>query len=132
MALAFDSDAIIYAATPGHPFGEPLWALLESEAMTRFGSLLLVSELLIKPTRVGDETEIQALLACLGRLQLRAIDTQIAALSVTLGAAYGLKAPDALHLANAVDAGVEWFVTNNRRDFDKRIAEVGVLFVDEL
>lgn len=132
MALAFDSDAIIYAATPGHRFGEAVWALLDAEGTVRLGSLLLVSELLIKPTRNGRESEVRALVACLGRLELRTVDTQIAALSVTLGAAYGLRAPDAIHLASAVDAGAERFVTNNRKDFDKPIAEIEVAFVDEL
>lgn len=132
MVLAFDSDAIIYAATPGHRFGEAVWSLLDAEGTARFGSLLLVSEVLIKPAGEDNQPESRALLACLGRLELRPIDTQVAALSVTLGAAYGLKAPDAIHLASAVDVGAERFVTNNRKDFDKPIAEIEILFVEEL
>ena len=132
MALAFDSDAIIYAATPGHRLGEAVWALLDAEGTPRLGSVLLLSELLVKPTREGRETELRSLLACLGRLDLRTIDAQVAALSVTLGAAYRLKAPDAIHLASAVDAGADGFVTNNRKDFDKPITEIEVVFVDEL
>lgn len=130
--MAFDSDAIIYAATPSHPHGEAVWALLSIEGVARWGSHLLVPELLIKPTRNGDDDELQALAACLARLTLRPIDSQIAALSVSLGAAYGLKAPDAIHLASAVEAGAERFVTNNRRDFDKGIVELEVVFVSEL
>ena len=132
MAFAFDSDAIIYAATPGHRHGEAVWALLELQGLQRSGSQLLVSELLIKPTREGNDRELSALAACLARLELRPVDPQVGALSVALGAAYGLKAPDAIHLASAVDAGAERFVTNNRKDFDKGIAEVAVVFVDDL
>jgi predicted nucleic acid-binding protein len=45
-----------------------------------------------------------------------------ALLATQLAAAYRLKAPDALHLACAVHAGADAFVTNNRRDF--RQAEI--------
>lgn len=132
MATAFDSDAIIYAATPGHALGEVIWSLLELRGLARFGSVLLVSELLIKPSRRGERTEIRALMACLGRLELIPVDRHVAALSVTLGAAYGLKAPDAIHLASAVSVGADRFITNNRKDFGKEIAELDVVFPDEL
>ena len=106
--------------------------MLNLEGLERSGSQLLVSELMIKPTRENNERELAALTACLARLELRPVDPQVAALSVALGAAYRLKPPDAIHLASAVDAGAERFVTNNRRDFDKGIVEVEVVFVEEL
>lgn len=47
-----------------------------------------------------------------------------------LGAEYGLKAADAVHLATAVEAGATRFVTDNRRDFDDRIEEIEIVFPD--
>lgn len=106
--------------------------MLNLAGLERSGSQLLVSELMIKPTRQRNARELRALAECLAQLDLRSIDDHVAALSVTLGAAYGLKAPDAIHLASAVDTGAERFVTNNRRDFDKGIVELEVVFVDDL
>lgn len=57
------------------------------------------------PTRTNGDDEVRALAACLGRIDVKPVDRQVAALSVTLGAAYDLKAPDAIHLATAVEAG---------------------------
>jgi hypothetical protein len=38
-------------------------------------------------------------------------------LAATLGAAHGLRATDAVHLATAVSAGADRFITNNSSDF---------------
>ena len=35
-------------------------------------------------------------------------------------------------LATAVVGGAEWFLTNNRRDFPQTIAEVNVVYPDDL
>ncbi|CAN5900794.1 hypothetical protein BH24DEI2_BH24DEI2_22350 [soil metagenome] len=64
--------------------------------------------------------------ACLARLELVPLSSEVAALSVSLGASYRLKAPDAIHLASAVHVGVDRFVTNNRKDFGKEIVELTV------
>lgn len=63
---------------------------------------MLLSELLIKPARLGKAAERRTLLAALAHLELIAPDEAVCRLAVSLGAAYGLKMPDAVHLANAV------------------------------
>jgi len=129
---AFDSDVLIYAATPGHPLGEPVWAALGDTDGGRFGATLLLVELLIKPTQPADKAELQALTACLARLTLVPLTGEIAALAVSLAAHYRLKAPDAIHLASAVQVGAERFVTNNRKDFASEISELEVVHPDEM
>ena len=61
-----------------------------------------------------------------------ALDEAGAELAVALGAAHRLGAPAAVHLATAVAAGAERFLTNNRRDFPQTIAEIAVTYPDEL
>ena len=135
---AFDADVLIYAAVPGHPLGQRVRALfpaavtVTSGAVAGTGSVLLIPELLIKPMRDGVESEIEALAMLLGRLDLRPVDEAIAELAAVLGAANGLRAVDAVHLATAVAAGADRFITNNSSDFSKSITEIDITYPDEL
>ena len=110
---AFDSDALIYAAVPRHPLGRRVAHLIP----TGVGSLLLLIEVLSKPMRDGATDEVRRLAVLLAALDLRPLDRATAELAVVLSTAYRLRAADATHLATAVMAGAERFVTNNRRDF---------------
>lgn len=135
---AFDADALIYAAVPRHPLGRRVLALLHpalasgSGTPAGVGSALLLPEILAKPLREESEAELVALVAVLGRIELRPLDEATAQLAVALGASYRLNALDAVHLATAVAEGADRFVTNNRRDFGKAITEVAVTYPDEL
>jgi len=135
---AFDADVLIYAAVPGHPLGRRVRALFPAEATTKrgvvagTGSVLLIPELLTKPMRDGSDTEVQALAALLARLDLRPVDDALAELATAMGAVYGLRAADAVHLATGVAAGAERFITNNSSDFPKSIVEIDVTYPDEL
>lgn len=135
---AFDADVLIYAAVADHPLGRRVRALFPTEATGRsravagVGSVLLIPELLTKPMREGADRELDELGALLGRLDLRPVDEAIAELAAALGAAYGLRAMDAVHLATAVGAGAERFVTNNRSDFAPTIMEIDITYPDRL
>ena len=134
MVDAFDADVLIYAAVPGHPLGARVLALLreDPERPAGVGSTLLLPEILAKPLREGARDELHALAAILGRVELRALDQASAQLAVALGATHRLNAADAAHLATAVVAGADRFLTNNRRDFRQTIAEVAITYPDEL
>ncbi len=135
---AFDADVLIYAAVSGHPLGErvaslfPRHAIVSGAPPVGVGSVLLLPELLTKPSRVGATDEIDALAWFLARLDLRPVYPAVAQLAVSLGAAYDLRAADAVHLATAVNIGADRFVTNNRRDFDRKIVEVLVTYPEDL
>jgi hypothetical protein len=64
---AFDADALIYAATPGHPLGRRVAALFRQATpgpQGRFagvGSVLLIPEILAKPLRDGATSAAQSL-----------------------------------------------------------------------
>jgi predicted nucleic acid-binding protein len=135
---AVDADVLIYAASPDHPLGARVRALFpsgEPEPTGRVagtGSVLLLPELLTKPLRDGQTDTVDALLALLSRLDLLPADKTSAELAATLGASYGLRAADAVHLATAVNAGADRFLTNNARDFPKTIHEIDVTYPIEL
>ena len=133
MRCGFDADALIYAADPAHPFGPAIRRVIVAEGMEPFGSVLLLHEVLAKPTRLGLDQDIAQLDQLLVRLQLIEVSTPLARLAAELGARHGLKTVDAVHLATAVWAGADVFVTNNRRDFRAdEITEVDVRYPDQL
>ena len=135
---AFDADVLIYAAVPDHALGLRVRALFSDEpqgdgaAPAGVGSMLLVPELLTKPARDQADSEVVALTALLARLDLRPLDEATAELSVALGATYGLRAADAVHLATAVGVGADRFLTNNHRDFPQTITEIDITYPDQL
>ena len=133
---AFDADCVIYATAAGHPLGTRVAALLAAEGTDRrdaIGSTVLIPELLSKPIREHQDAEVHALTWILSRLDLRPVDRQLAALAAHLGARYRLRAPDAIHLATAVAAGADRFITDNRRDFDRtRVSEVDITYPEML
>jgi predicted nucleic acid-binding protein len=135
---AFDADVLIYAAVAGHRLGRRVRALFAPDpvepngVVAGIGSVLLLAELLTKPLRDGAVDELADLGELLGRLDLRPVDEATAELSTALGAAYGLRAADAVHLATAVNAGAGRFITNNTKDFPKTIVEVDITYPMDL
>ena len=132
---AFDSDVLIYAAVPGHSLGRRVAALFTAgpaRVPAGAGSVLLLPEVLGKPLRDGATGEIRSLAALLARLDLRPFDLATAELATSLAARYRLKAADAAHLATAVAAGADRFVTNNQRDFPRTIAELDIAYPSDL
>jgi predicted nucleic acid-binding protein len=132
---AFDADALIYAAVPGHPLGRRVAALFRSAGATTTagtGSALLLPEVLGKPLRDGAAHEVRILAALLGKLDLRPVDRATAELATALASRYRLKAADATHLATAVGVGADRFITNNQRDFPQTITEVQITYPSDL
>ena len=135
---AFDADVLIYAAVDGHPLGTRVRALFPrgpigpSDPAAGIGSVLLLPELLAKPTRSDAPDELAKLDALLGRLDLLPVDRATAELATALGASYRLRAADAMHLATAVAAGADRFLTNNQSDFVTAIREIEVVYPEHL
>ncbi|MGQ0623926.1 MAG: type II toxin-antitoxin system VapC family toxin [Sporichthyaceae bacterium] len=132
MTDAFDADVLVYAAGE-FPLGGVIRGLLNHiEPKAGVGSVLLLPEVLSKPRRDGRADEVAALIDILEHLHLWPVDNDIAELAVDLGATYRQRAPDAVHLATAVLAGAERFITINRRDFGPDINEIDVVYPDQL
>ena len=135
---AFDADVLIYAAVDGHPLGRRVRALFPSgpvgplDEFAGIGSVLLIPELLSKPTRAEAADELAKLEALLSRLDLLPVDRATAELATALGASYRLRAADAVHLATAVTGGADRFLTNNQSDFPATIGEIDVRYPADL
>ena len=134
---AFDADVLIYAATIDHPLGRKVLALHAADdsqdGPAGVGSVLLLPEVLTKPMRADPESaETMTLISLLSRLELRPFDEATGRLALALAVSYGLRAADAVHLASAIGAGAQRFVTNNRRDFPQAINEIDIVYPDEL
>jgi predicted nucleic acid-binding protein len=130
---AFDADVLIFAASFVHPMGpRVLTALTSAPPSTAIGSVLLLPEVLSKPTRAEAAEELAALGDILGLLDLLPVDQGTAGLAVALAAKYRLKVADAVHLATAVGAGADRFLTNNSRDFPRTITEIDVTYPADL
>ncbi len=133
MRDAFDADVLIYAAIPEHPLGAPVLALFADRADTvGCGSVLLLPEVLSKPLRLRAVPEQQRLTALLSSLELLPCDESIGRLAAQLGADLRLRAADAVHLATAVNAGADRFLTNNQRDFPKTIDAIEIVYPQDL
>ena len=125
MSEAFDSDVLIRAARPDAE-GEPERRALAS-SVDRMGSVVLLPETLSWALRRGAAEETRRLNELLASFDLKPVDDEIADASVTIGAKYGLRAADAIHLATAIVWGAERFVTNNTKDFGPHITEIDVV-----
>jgi predicted nucleic acid-binding protein len=105
---------------------------VEAGTTTGIGSVLLLLEVLAKPMRDGATNEVGALVGLLSRLELRPVDPATAEVAASLAASHRLRAADAVHLATAVIAGADRFITTNRRDFPATISEIDITFPDAL
>jgi hypothetical protein len=135
---AFDSDVLIYAATPGHPLGRRVAVLFppdpvgEMRSPVGIGSTLLLPEVLSWPMREGVSDALLALYDLLARLELYPLDRVTAQLAAGLGASYRLRAADAAHLATALAVGADRFLTNNRKDFRNTVPGIEIVYPDDL
>jgi len=131
---AFDADVLIYAAAYDHPLGRRIRALFATEPGVKagVGSVLLLPEILAKPMRDGPAEELTALGSLISRLELQVVDAVTAEVATSLAATHRLRAADAVHLATAIVAGADRFITNNRRDFPDTLTDIDVTYPETL
>lgn len=131
---AFDADVLIYATAEGHPLGDPVRKLFDesTDRPVGIGSMLLIPDLLSRPSRSRRPDEVEALKVLLRRLDLRPLDQATATLAAAFSAEYRYPLADAVHLATAVQAGAARFVTGTHRMWDRKIAEIEITYADTL
>lgn len=119
--VALDTMCFIYVLEANPDFVEvsQSWlALVESGRVVGTASVLTATELLVHPLRAG-RPDVAANYAThlrnLPNLDLVPIDLAIAREAAHLRARWGLRTPDALHLASAIRADVDVFVTADRQ-----------------
>jgi predicted nucleic acid-binding protein len=96
-------------------------------------STITLSECLTKPLKESDFVLVKAyneLFETTYGLTMVSVDMEIARHAAELRAKYGLKTPDALHIATALETGCQTFLTNDMKL--KQVTEIQVLVLDEL
>ena len=119
--LYLDTNTFIYAVESVPPFCDAMRELFRHiddghcQAVT---SELSLAECLVKPFLEGDVTLRQAFERAVQTspvLQVVPVSRAVLVSAAELRAHTGLRLPDAIHLATALDAGCTTFLTNDRR-----------------
>ena len=134
-SVGADANCFIYGLeSPGSLRGEfVLRALLDGNHRVVASSLAL-AELLVRRYRVfgSDGAErARAAFEALPGLELYAVTNEIADQAARIRAATNLQLPDAIHIATALVAGAEAFLTNDRQLL-RALDELPILILDDV
>ena len=133
VVTAFDADVLIYAVSPTSPYGMRIRQFFEDPHTVPVGSVLLLPEVLAKPRRRDSfSREVAELESLLSRISLLPLDRAAGQIALEFATRYRLRGADATHLATAVIAGADQFLTTNRKDFPQTIAEITVVYPEDL
>lgn len=138
MRLGLDSNVFIYALSRDGAWSEAAVAVLrqlESGGATGVASVLALSEVLAHPFRVSAEMgeAAQLFMEGLEGLDYVAVNEEVAIRAARLRAQHGIKlsTPDAIHLASAMAAGAEVFITNDHALLKLKLEGLHIRLVGE-
>ena len=133
--IYLDANGFIYSVERIEPYRtwlEPMWRQAQAGQFTIASSDLVVLETITKPLREGD-TVIEMLFRSLfdaHEVTLIPTSRPLWEEAARLRAATGLKTPDALHAAAALQAQCTLFITND--DDFRRVDGLSVIVLDDL
>jgi predicted nucleic acid-binding protein len=134
--LAFDTAPLIYFIER-HPdyFDRMLFIMryVDQGLIAGVGAGIVLTEVLVQPIRTANQAlvgQYEAVLTHSDNFRLEPVTTAVSRAAAHLRAHYNLRTPDALHIATAIDADCEAFLTNDLGL--KRVTELRVLVLDEL
>lgn len=134
--IALDSNIFIRAIDDLGPLGEKARNLLEDlrpAASKVFISVMVLEEFFVKVYKKGREKDIDNILDFItmgGLVQLVDVNRQIALLAARIRAEYSIKAPDAIHIASAIESGAREFITTDRR-IPKKIGTLKIVVLQK-
>ncbi|MDQ7036931.1 MAG: type II toxin-antitoxin system VapC family toxin, partial [Anaerolineae bacterium] len=106
---------------------------VEETSIEVVSSVITLTEVLNHPIKQGNsqlEQEYRDILVNSSDYRLLPITLTIAESAANLRARYNLRTPDALHVATAIEAQCDAFLTNDLGI--KRVSEITILLLDEL
>lgn len=133
--VSIDTNLFVYLMERNRDYFDSvkeLFNAVESGKVFAVSSVLLMTEVLSKPLMDGDKGLADRYMAFIGtfpNLELREVDRRIAFRAAKLRAKYGLKTPDALFVATAIEEKAEAFVTNDIRL--RKVDEIEILVLDD-
>jgi predicted nucleic acid-binding protein len=134
--LAFDTTPLIYFIERNPKYialMRPIMRRVASSKPIGIASYLVLAEVLVHPIKTGNAIltqQYENVLVKSRDFQLIPIGEAVSKKAAELRAKYNLKTPDALHVASALVAGCDAFLTNDSGI--KRVTEITVLILDEL
>jgi predicted nucleic acid-binding protein len=134
--LYLDTAPLIYYVEENQSYIDRMDALIdhiEQASIVAVSSVITLTEVLNYPIRLGRsdlEQTYRNILLHNDTFMLMTVTAKIAESSAHLRARYNLRTPDALHLATALEASCQTFLTNDLAL--KRVQEIRVLALDEL
>ncbi len=100
-----------------YPVVRQLFECIEANHFSAVISTLVFAELLVPAYRAekpGDAARLQQTLTNFPHLEIIPLTSSIAAEAARLRAQFGIRTPDAIHLATAMDRGAAGFITNDK------------------
>ena len=134
--IALDTAPVIYfvEANPVFfPVCESIFRVIAGGGMTAVTSHLTLTETLPLPIRNRDmvlENAYRTLLLSSGGIESFPVDEAVASTAAGLRARYGLRTPDALQVATAIEHGCQAFVTGDHGL--RQVTEIRVLIIGDL
>lgn len=134
--IALDTSVWIYHFEGSAAYGKAADSVLEAIAKGRIGAVaseLVLLELLVAPLKkraqdVADEIELTLL--HFPHLQLTPVTRAVLLRAAEIRARYGLRTPDAIMLATAIESGATLAVTNDSAW--RKVEEIEVLLLRDL
>ncbi|GAB4516736.1 MAG: hypothetical protein OHK0046_22570 [Anaerolineae bacterium] len=134
--IYIETAPLIYFVEENPQYVEKMEAVLkyiEQQEINAFSSVIILPEVLKRPLqeqRHDLAREYRKILIDSQQFQLLPVTLSIAEQSAALRARYNLRTPDALHVATALNAGCDAFLTNDGGI--RRVTELQILMLDDL
>ncbi len=119
--VGFDTAPLIYFIEDVEPYAdllEPVFELLGSQRLHAVTSTITLADILTKPLadkKFGLVDEIKFALKSFSTLTMFAVDEKLAEAAALVRARHGIRLPDALQVAAAIQGGATLFITNDKR-----------------
>ncbi len=115
--MLVDTAPFIYVLEDHAQFAEQFVGLFEAAQRKELNlalSTITVAEVLTGPCKAGELALAKRYEKALNAYQVVPVSTSIAAVAAQMHASYGLRLPDAIQLASALDIGAVALVTHDR------------------